>query len=333
MLIFFAHAVDIVSHEVDRLAERIRASAKDLNGLPHELDIALRETLISSIFHLVRGCLRLTETAVCGSTFSTASIALLCSLLLFLSDSAHFDLRASVFVSSGLIVVIFALIHHGFGLLNKLTLAFILELRPLLKLLTIVVVLLGWLVILYVSITDQLLVALLLFHSSLLLLHCSHLGSLFILLTLALSFFLLDTLLFLLFSPSLCLLLFLAAGFLFGALALLFSFCSCSLFLSSLSLHLLTHGLFLILLGLGCAIIGCTAPAAENLLHVRCRVDASCGSAEHCLEEQIGLFWLMTRYNLGWLHVNLFANYELRKLDQLYKEINLGIFFSYTFRV
>ena len=41
----------------------------------------------------------------------------------------------------------------------------------------------------------------------------------------------------------------------------------------------------------------------------------------------------MTRYHLGWLHVNLFANYELRKLDQLYKEINLGIFFSYTFRV
>ena len=66
---------------------------------------------------------------------------------------------------------------------------------------------------------------------------------------------------------------------------------------------------------------------------MRSCVNASCSSAEHGLEERIGLFWLVTRYHFGWFHVNFFANHELRKLDQLYKEIDLGVFFSYTFRI
>ena len=191
VLIFFAHAVDIVCHEVDRLSERIGASAKDLNGLPHELNIAFCEALISSIFHLVRRRLWLTETAVSGGTLSTTTIALLRTLLLFLSDSAHFNLRAGVFVRCRLIVVVIALIHHGFGLLNKLTLAFVLECRPLLKLLAIIVVLLGRLIVLHVPIPNQLLVALLLLHARLLLIHRSHLGGLFLLLPLPFRLFLL----------------------------------------------------------------------------------------------------------------------------------------------
>ena len=45
VLVFLAHAVDIVCYEVDTLAERIRALAEDLDGFLHEFNVVLREAL------------------------------------------------------------------------------------------------------------------------------------------------------------------------------------------------------------------------------------------------------------------------------------------------
>lgn len=318
VLVLFAHAVDVVSHEVDRLSERVGASAKDLDGLSHEFDVTFCKALVTTIFHLVRSRLGLAETAISCGTLS-ATIALLSALLLFLSDSAHFDLRSSVLVHCRFVIVVIALVHHGFRLLYKLTLAFVLELRPLLELLTVIVILLSWLVVFDVPITDELLVALLLLHASLLLLHGAHLSRLFFLLALSLGLLFLDALLLLLFSSALGLLLLLATGFLFSALALLLGFRLGSLLLSSLSLHLLAHGLLLFGLGLCSTIIRRRATAtSKNLLHVRGRVNARSGRSEHSLQERIGLFRLVTSDHLSRLHINLFANHELRKLDQLY---------------
>ena len=57
VLILFAHAVDIVRDKVNRLSERVRAAAQDLNSLAHELDILLSESLLSVLFNVRGGCL------------------------------------------------------------------------------------------------------------------------------------------------------------------------------------------------------------------------------------------------------------------------------------
>jgi len=54
VLVLFAHAVDIVRDEVNRLSERVCAAAQDLNSLAHELDVLLSESLLSMLFN-VRG--------------------------------------------------------------------------------------------------------------------------------------------------------------------------------------------------------------------------------------------------------------------------------------
>ena len=191
------------------------------------------------------------------------------------------------------------------------------------------------LIVLDIAITNELLVALLLLHAGLLLLHCAHLVLLFILLTLTFGFLLLDPLLLFLFTSAIGILLLLATSFLFGALALLLSLGFCCLFLRSFGLHLLAHGLFLLLLSLSGSVVGVGSATAttEDLLHMRCRVDTCRGSTEHGLKEYIGPFWFVTSNHFGWLHINLFANYELRQLDELYKESYLGIFLSDTFSV
>ena len=57
VLVLFAHAVDIVRDEVNRLSERVRAAAQDLNSLAHELDVLLSESLFSMLFNVRGGCL------------------------------------------------------------------------------------------------------------------------------------------------------------------------------------------------------------------------------------------------------------------------------------
>ena len=57
VLVLFAHAVNIVRDEVNRLSERVRAAAQDLNSLAHELDVLLSESLLSMLFNIRGGCL------------------------------------------------------------------------------------------------------------------------------------------------------------------------------------------------------------------------------------------------------------------------------------
>ena len=230
-------------------------------------------------------------------------------------------------------MIIVALIHHGFRFLDELTLAFILELALLRKLFLIIIFLLSWSVVLDIAITNQLLIALLLLHTRLLLLHLTHLHRLSLFLTLAFGLFLLNALLFLIFAPTVGLLLLLASRFLFSLLALLFSLSGGSLFLRSLGFHLLTHGLFLVILTISCTLIRGASAAAKNLLNVRSRVNASGGSTEHSLEEKVCLFRFMTGHDFGWLHIQLLADDELGELDQLDEEIDLRILFSDSLRI
>ena len=215
--------------------------------------------------------------------------------------------------------------------MDKLTLAFVLELALLHKLFLIIIFLLSRSVILDITITNQLLVALLLLHTCLLLLHLTHLHRLLLFLTLAFGLFLLNALFFFFFAPAIGLLLLLASGFLLSLLSLLFSLSGGSLLLRSLGLHLLTHGLFLVILT-PCTLVSGTA-SAKNLLNVRARVNASCGSTEHGLKEKVCLFRFMTGHNFGWLHIELFSNDELSELNQLDEEIDLRILLSNTFRI
>ena len=46
VLILLAHAVHVVRHEVNRLAEWVCASAQNLDSLAHELDILFGEALV-----------------------------------------------------------------------------------------------------------------------------------------------------------------------------------------------------------------------------------------------------------------------------------------------
>lgn len=268
MLIFFAHAINIICHEVDRLSERVSASAKDLNGLTHELDITFCETFVSTIILIRRKINWFTETAI-----SNGSSLLYGGSLLLLANPSHFNLGSSVLIDGRLVLSIIVIVHHCFGLLDQLALALILELATilLLELLTLIFILLRGVFILHITITDELLVAHLLLHSFLLLLHISHLVGFSVLLSLPLGFLLLDALILFLLASFVSLLLLFTAGILFGALVLL-SFCGGSLFLGSLSFHLLAHGL--LVTTIGSTVILLSGTTAQDLLHVWGRVDA-----------------------------------------------------------
>lgn len=192
----------------------------------------------------------------------------------------------------------------------------------------IFVVLLRWLIIVNITVTDELLVTLLLLHSLLLLLHLAHLSGFSFGLSLSLSFFLLDALLLLFLASALRFLLFLAASFLFSALSLLFSLSSGGLLLGGLSLHLLSHGLFLLGLGLSCATITRGGATSEDLLYVRRGVNARSGGSEHGLEENVGFLRLVTRDNFGWFYIDLLTDDKFRQLDKFDEELNLGVFLS-----
>lgn len=330
MFIFFAHAVHIVSNEVNGLAERIGASAEDLDGLAHEFDVLLAETLVATrvIFHHSTAQSVSTQARVCTSS-SLGRLASFGRLIraLFLSNATHLDLRASILVYRRLVIIL-VLLHHGLGFLHELALAVVAEL-PLRLHATIVIVLSHWRIVLDITITNELLVTLLLLSALLLLLLAAHALHFFFLLTLALSLFFRDALLLFLLASALGFLLLLAA-LLFSALAfLLFLGGSCRL------LFLLSGALCLYLL-LICtlvgATIGCTA-SAEQLLDMRTGVNAGGGSTEHRLQKQVGLLRLVSRHNLVWFDIELLADYQLCQLDQFDQEVYLSILFGDGFRV
>ena len=329
MLIFFAHAVHIVSNEVNGLAERIGASTENLNGLAHEFNVLLAETFVATrvIFHHSTAPVS-TQARVyaCSSLSRLTGLSRLIRAL-FLSDATHLDLRASVLVYRRLVIIL-VLLHHGLGFLHELALAVVAEL-PLRLHATIVIVLGHWRIVFDISITNELLVTLLLLSALLLLLLAAHALHLFFLLTLALSLFLRDALLLFLLASALSLLLLLAA-LLFSALTvLLFLGGSCRLLFllrGALSLHLLLS------CGLVGAAIGCTA-SAEQLLDMRTGVNARRRSTEHRLQKQVGFLWLVSRHNLVWLDIELLADDQLRQLDQFDQEVYLSILFGDGFRV
>jgi len=326
VFVLLTHAIDIISHKVDRLAEGVGAPAENLNGLSHELNVTFSEAFISTIVHLVWGCLGLCETAFSLGISSLSLRATSLRSLLFLSNSAHFDLGTSVFVCSRLVIIIIALVHHGLGFLHELTLAFILELvNGLLELFLIIIVLLGWLVVIDVAITDELLVTLLFVHSLLLLLHLAHLGGLGVSLPLPLVLFLFDTLLLLFFASALGILLFLAACFLFSALSLFFSLGCGGLLLGSLGFHLLPHGLLVLLgLGLGSTVVGGSA-STQDLLHVGSCIDTCSRGSKQGLQEKVCLLGFVTSDDFGWFDIDLLADDQLRQLDYFDEELNLGV--------
>jgi len=167
--------------------------------------------------------------------------------------------------------------------------------------------------ILDISISDKLLITLLLMRSSLLVVHFFQTLLLCLVLTLSFGLFFFDSLTFLFLSATISILLFLVTSFLFFSLSVLFFSLRGSLGLSLC--HLLARILFCLLL-CSTVIVFWGAPS-KNLLNVRRCVDSSCCSTEHCLEEEVSFFRLVTSYDFCRLHVYLFPNNKLSKLDQL----------------
>ena len=162
---------------------------------------------------------------------------------------------------------------------------------------------LGGLSIVGITVSDQLLVFLLLLLSHLLLLHLLHTHLFFLILALSLLLLFLNALLFFLLLAAFSIFLFLAALLLFSSFALFFFSLlgSCLLF----SFHLL---LLAVVFVASSALVRSGSPA-QHLLNVRTCVDSGSRSTEHCLQEQICLFWLVTGNDFGWFHIELFANY------------------------
>ena len=322
MFVLLAHAVNIVSYEVNRLSKGICATAKNLNGLTHEFDVLLGETFASTVIHLIR-CLRaLFRSTNCGySTFFTLSF--IGSLLL--ANSSHFNLRAGILIRGRFrFIIIDSLAHHCLGLLNELRLAIINIFLLTLLLHHILIILLGRRLVFVFSITDQLLLSLLLHLLLLLLLHLVSARHFVLFLALLLSLFFLNTLLLFLLLALLGLLLLLFASFVFGALSL---FISGSLLLGLvLCLHLLLLSSTIVFLLSGSTVV--SSASTKDLLHVRGSIDFGCGGLEHHLEEEIGLFRFVTCDNFRWLDIKLFADDELGQLDQLDQKVDLRVLLS-----
>ena len=178
------------------------------------------------------GAILTAESTLSRSTSTSPSLAFGPSLLL-LSDSSHFNFGAGVLICWWPIVF-FTLLHHGLGFLNELALAigYTLHWHTHASILIVIILLHGGLVLLNVSIADELLVTLFLSFTFLSSLHLLHAHAFLFLLTLALGFFLLNTLLLLLLATTFSLLLLFTARLLLRA----FTFFLCLLLSLAFSL-------------------------------------------------------------------------------------------------
>ena len=334
MLKLLAHAVHIVRYEVNGLTQRIGAATEDLNGLPHEVNVFRCECLVAaSVIDLAPAWLRSIFSAKCIATGAAIGLLVSWSLLLLFADAAHLDLGTRVLISGRLVLFFLSISEHSLGLLDKLALAIVLEISSVHS--RLIVLFHGrWLLLfLIVTVANELLGACLLSSTHLLSLHLLHAPLLLHLLSLtfglllsdALAFLFLTTLfLFLLLATTL--LLFLLFGFFLGG-----GLGSCFLGLL-FGLHLGAHSCLVITTISGRLIIGGT-PASDDLLHVRCCIDARGGRSKHGLQEKIGLLWLLTGHYLARLNINLFANDELGQANHLHQKVDFGILFSDGFRV
>lgn len=185
----------------------------------------------------------------------------------------------------------------------------------------VILLVLRHLVVFHIAVTDQLLVALLLLKLILLLVHISEALLFFLLLGLSVGFLLGNALAFLFLPATFSILFLFAAGFLLRSLRL-FSLFGGSLSLRlGLSLHL--HLRLFILLSCSAIVRRATA---QDLSDVWGGVDASSGGTEHGLQEEVGLFGLVASDDFGRLHIQLLRRHELRNLNQLHQEVDLGLF-------
>lgn len=185
---------------------------------------------------------------------------------------------------------------------------------------TTIVFLSSRLLLLVIAISDELLLAGLLCHTLLLLLHGARLHLLLLFLSLALGFLLSDALTLFLLTT--------AFGFLLLATALLLLLFF-PLFLFTLlcfGSSSLLSGLILVFLLIvrGCGTTFVTSTSKDSL-NVRGSIYASSGCLEHCLEESVGLFWLLTGDDLRWFDLEFLSDDQLGKLDQLDKEVDFSL--------
>jgi len=190
----------------------------------------------------------------------------------------------------------------------------------------ILIILLGRCLFFVLTVTDQLLLSLLLHLIFLLLLHLLTLRIFLLILTLSLGLFFVNALLLLLLSALFSLLLLLSTSFLFGALSILFSG---SLLLGlALGFHLLLLSSTIVFLLSGTFVAGSGSTSTKDLLHVRGGVNFSSGGLEHHLKESVSLLWFVTCNNFRWLNIKLFIDDELGQLDQLDQKVDLGVLLS-----
>ena len=189
------------------------------------------------------------------------------------------------------------------------------------------------------TLTDQMLLRLLLSLAPRLLLHCLFPLHLFHLCSLPFLLFLLDTLALFLFPSTLSLLLLLSFCFLFRCCSLCcfgFSLRPC-LSLSCLSLCYGTSFCFCGILSITLSFVWLALLLAtahsEHLRNMGCGVNSSSGCSEHGLQERVRPLWLVASDNLSWLDVDLLPGDALRELDHFYQEAYLRLFLRNGFCV
>lgn len=175
VLVFLAHAVHIVCHEVDGLAERVGALAQDLDGFLHELDVVLVEGASGARVHVAGSH----ATELLGVGIASSSIPVTASsrplLSLLPTDPAHLDFGSTLLLCLLLGSLCIVVGHELLGLLDESSVmaSEVLHLASPLGLMVILTIIVPTRpIIVLLALTDQVLLALSLSSAPLLLLPC-----------------------------------------------------------------------------------------------------------------------------------------------------------------
>ena len=335
VFVFFAHAVHIVRHEVDRLSERVGALAQDLNGLLHELDVVLVEGARRARVHVAAA--HATELLGVGiASSSISSLTTSCPLLSLLpADPTHLDLWSSFLLSLLLSSLCIIVSHELLGLLYKSSVGAseVLHLASSLSLVVVLTIILhaGAIVVL-LTVTNQVLLLLSVSGAPLLLLSCLLRLHLLHPCTFALLLFLADTLALLLLSSALSLFLLLSLCFRFlgSPLFVLCLLCPRLCFSLRLGSCFCCSSVFF-LRCLSLAFVLFVSSSSEHLRDMWGGVNTSGGCPEHGLQESVCPLRFVACNNLGRLDIDLLPGDTLGELDQLDQEVDLRILLRYGF--
>ena len=330
VLVFFAHAVHIVRHEVDGLAERVGALAQDLDGFLHELNVVLVEGAGRARVHVSGShAAELLGVGIASSSISSTSS---CTSLLSLlpADPAHLDF-GSTFLLRLLLGSLRIIVSHellGFLYKSSVMASEVLHLAGSLSMVIILTIILhARAIVVLLTLTDQVLLVLSVSSTPFLLRPCLFRLHLLHSSTFAFLLFFADALALLVLSSALSLLLLLSLCFRFLGSPL----CLSLLLFSRVSLSLCLGSGFrfscvIFLRCLSLVFFRFVSTSSEHLRNMWSGINAGGGCPEHGLQESVRLLRFVACNNLGRLDIDLLPGDTLGELDQLDQEGDLRIF-------